>query len=121
MRTDLTAAGRTILAVTRDISSTGICLDCSKSLDPGTPLSLTIGLPGFADKLNLEAHVVWTTPLSGLFQVGATFDGLDPVRTKALRSVIRILSRETARELRPSKAQPRSVDDFFDPGDLENV
>jgi|GEM_PF-4997950 hypothetical protein len=121
MRTDLVASGRTILAVTRDISSTGICVDCSKSLAPGTPISLTIGLPGFADKLRLEAHVVWTTPLSGMFQVGATFDQLDIPKSKALRAVIRILSREAARDLGAKKSVPRSVDDFFDPGDLENA
>jgi hypothetical protein len=75
-----TPSGHRLAARTRDLSRSGICLITPAGLKPGQPLSLELtlafGQNAFSEPLRLAAHVVWSTAISGQFQVGAMFDGL---------------------------------------------
>jgi hypothetical protein len=64
-------------------------------LRPGQPLSielvLAFGDNAFSEPLRLDAHVVWSTAISGQFQVGAMFDGLTDERNEFLAMFLHFL------------------------------
>jgi hypothetical protein len=72
------ADGRQLLARTRDLSRSGICLIATEVLDPGARLSvelvLLLGPTSSSEPLFLKARVVWCTAIAGAFQIGAMFD-----------------------------------------------
>jgi hypothetical protein len=72
--------GQRLAARTRDLSRSGLCVITPTGLKPGQPLSieltLAFGQNAFSEPLRLEAHVVWSTPIAGQFQIGVMFDGL---------------------------------------------
>jgi hypothetical protein len=73
--------GSRLAARTRDLSRSGICLITASPLKGGESLTielvLAFGDNAFSEPLRLVSHVVWCTPISQAFQVGAMFDGLD--------------------------------------------
>lgn len=75
-----TADGRKLLARTRDLSRSGICLVTNEELHPGVRLSvdlvLLLGPTSASEPLPLHARVVWCTAIAGAFQVGAMFDNI---------------------------------------------
>lgn len=71
-------AGKRLDCRTRDVSRTGICLITETPMVAGEALRLDLvlafGEDAFSEPLTLSARVVWCTPLSQSFQVGAMFD-----------------------------------------------
>jgi hypothetical protein len=72
------ADGRLLMARTRDLSRSGICLITTEGLDPGTRLGvelvLLLGPTSSSEPLPLKARIVWCTAIAGAFQIGAMFD-----------------------------------------------
>jgi hypothetical protein len=72
------ADGRQLMARTRDLSRSGICLITTEGLGPGTRLGvelvLLLGPTSSSEPLPLKARVVWCTAIAGAFQIGAMFD-----------------------------------------------
>lgn len=73
-----TADGRKLSARTRDLSRSGICIITTSALAPGEQLRielvLLLGPSSSSEPLPLSARVVWCTPISGAFQIGAKFE-----------------------------------------------
>jgi hypothetical protein len=73
-----TVDGRKLIARTRDLSRSGICLITSAAIAPPEKLRielvLLLGSASSSEPLPLRARVVWCTPIAGAFQIGAMFD-----------------------------------------------
>lgn len=90
-----TEDGRKLPARTRDLSRSGICLLTTDALARGEKLCidliLLLGSSSTSEPLPLRARVVWCTPISGAFQVGAMFDGLSKKEASFLEMFLRYL------------------------------
>jgi hypothetical protein len=90
-----TADGRKLLARTRDLSRSGMCIITTSSLAAGEQLRvelvLLLGPTSSSEPLALSARVVWCTPISGAFQIGAKFDRLSVKETAFLDMFLRYL------------------------------
>ena len=90
-----TADVRQLLARTRDLSRSGICLIATEGLDPGTRLGvelvLLLGPTSSSEPLPLKARVVWCTAIAGAFQIGAMFDGVSGREAAFLDMFLRYL------------------------------
>jgi hypothetical protein len=90
-----TADDRKLLARTRDISRSGICIITTSALSPGDRLRidlvLLLGPTSSSEPLHLSARVVWCTSISGAFQIGAKFDKLSPKEAAFLDMFLRYL------------------------------
>jgi hypothetical protein len=90
-----TTDGRKLIARTRDLSRSGMCLITTDGLPSGEKLSielvLLLGPTSSSEPLMLRARVVWCTPISGAFQVGAMFDRLTPKESSFLDMFLRYL------------------------------
>ena len=106
-----TSDGRKLLARTRDLSRSGICLIASDSLGTGERLSielvLLLGPTSSSEPLPLRARVVWCTSISGAFQVGAMFDKLSVKEAAFLDMFLRYLDGS----ILPAGAEMESFDD----------
>lgn len=87
-----------IPASTRNLSSTGVCLDLSAALEEGgsVGVSLFFTSDGIedpdAEPLNIRAKVVWCAQKdSTSFSAGASFEGLTPENTKLLNAFLSAL------------------------------
>jgi hypothetical protein len=90
-----TAHGNQLAARTRDLSRSGICLITEASLSVGEPLGvqlvLSFGSNTFSEPLRLDAHVVWCTAITKVYQVGAMFDDLTDEHVEFLDLFLRFL------------------------------
>jgi len=90
-----TADGRKLIARTRDISRSGICIITTFALSPGDRLRielvLLLGQSSSSEPLHLSARVVWCTSISGAFQIGAKFDKLSTKEAAFLDMFLRYL------------------------------
>jgi hypothetical protein len=90
-----TTDGRKLIARTRDLSRSGICIITTSSLAPAEQLRielvLLLGPSSSSEPLPLSARVVWCTPISGAFQVGAKFDKLSTKEATFLDMFLRYL------------------------------
>ena len=90
-----TADGRKLIARTRDLSRSGICLVTSEDLGSGVNLGieliLLLGPSSMSEPLPLRARVVWCTAIAGVYQIGAMFDGLSPKESSFLDMFLRYL------------------------------
>jgi hypothetical protein len=116
-----TSDGRKLPARTRDLSRSGICLITTNSLAQRDELLIDLillfGSSSASEPLPLRARVVWCTPISQAFQVGAMFDDL----SKAEESFIDMFLRYLDGSILPAGAQVESVDDSSEsePGQVE--
>ena len=90
-----TVDGRKLVARTRDLSRTGICLVMTENLGSGANLGielvLLLGPTSTSEPLPLRARVVWCTSISGAYQIGAMFDGLSAKESSFLDMFLRYL------------------------------
>jgi hypothetical protein len=90
-----TADGRKVIARTRDLSRSGICLVMSEDLGSGVTLGielvLLLGPSSTSEPLRLRARVVWCTAIAGAYQVGAMFDNLSAKEASFLDMFLRYL------------------------------
>jgi Tfp pilus assembly protein PilZ len=106
-----TSDGRKLPARTRDLSRSGICLITTNSLAQREELLidliLLIGPSSTSEPLPLRARVVWCTPISRAFQVGAMFERL----TKKEQSFLEMFLRYLDGTILPAGAVVASLDD----------
>jgi hypothetical protein len=90
-----TVDGRKLIARTRDLSRSGICLITTGAIVPGEKLGielvLLLGPASSSEPLPLRARVVWCTPIAHAFQIGAMFDGLTAKEAAFLEMFLRYL------------------------------
>jgi len=90
-----TLDGRKLVARTRDLSRTGICLVMTEDLGSGANLGielvLLLGPTSSSEPLPLRARVVWCTAIGGAYQIGAMFDGLSAKESSFLDMFLRYL------------------------------
>ncbi len=90
-----TVDGRKLIARTRDLSRSGICIVTTAALGSGEKLRielvLLLGSGSSSEPLPLRARVVWCTPIAGAFQVGAMFDELSSKQSAFLDMFLRYL------------------------------
>jgi hypothetical protein len=111
-----TADGRKLPARTRDLSRSGICLITTNALAQREELLidliLLIGSSSASEPLPLRARVVWCTPISQAFQVGAMFEKL----TRTEQSFLDMFLRYLDGTILPSGAVVASLDDPSEAG-----
>jgi hypothetical protein len=109
-----TAEGQRLQARTRDLSRSGICLITPTRLRQAQPLIvelvLAFGNNAFSEPLLLQSHVVWCTPISGQFQVGAMFDGVTAEHGEFLEMFLHYLDGTLA----PTGVNPVTGDDGWE-------
>lgn len=90
-----TSDGRKLPARTRDLSRSGMCLITTHALAPRDELLidliLLIGPSSASEPLPLRARVVWCTPISQAFQIGAMFEKLSKKEHSFLEMFLRYL------------------------------
>ena len=90
-----TAHGKQLVARTRDLSRSGICLITDAALPVGEPLVvqlvLSFGANTFSEPLRLDSHVVWCTSIAKVYQVGSMFDDLTEEQVEFLDLFLRFL------------------------------
>jgi hypothetical protein len=90
-----TVDGRTLIARTRDLSRSGICLITTEALASSEKLRielvLLLGSGSSSEPLPLRARVVWCTAIAGAFQIGAMFDALTNKESAFLDMFLRYL------------------------------
>lgn len=102
--------GRKLPARTRDLSRSGICLITTHLLAPRDELLidliLLIGTASTSEPLPLRARVVWCTPISQAFQIGAMFEKLSKKEQSFLEMFLRYLDGS----ILPAGAEMETVD-----------
>ena len=90
-----TSDGRKLPARTRDLSRSGMCLITTNALAQRDELLidliLLLGPTSTSEPLPLRARVVWCTPISQAFQVGAMFEKLSKTEQAFLDMFLRYL------------------------------
>jgi hypothetical protein len=90
-----TGDGRKLPARTRDLSRSGMCIITTDALSPRDELLidliLLIGPTSTSEPLPLKARVVWCTPISQAFQIGAMFEKLSRKEHTFLEMFLRYL------------------------------
>ena len=111
-----TADGRKLIARTRDLSRSGICIITTDALPAGGQLRielvLLLGSTSSSEPLALRARVVWCTAIAGAFQVGAMFDRLTVKESAFLDMFLRYLDGS----ILPAGAEMEIVSDDEDGG-----
>ena len=106
-----TVDGRKLIARTRDLSRSGICIITTDALASGEKLRielvLLLGSGSSSEPLPLRARVVWCTAIASAFQVGAVFDGLTTKESAFLDMFLRYLDGS----ILPAGAEMEIVDD----------
>jgi hypothetical protein len=84
-----------VVAHTRDISRSGLCLISTQELarekEIGIELVLKFGEGGFSEPLNVVGRVVWCTKLFGQYQIGVMFVKVDDEQARNLHMFIGFL------------------------------
>jgi hypothetical protein len=90
-----TVDGRKLIARTRDLSRSGICIITTEALAAGEKLRielvLLLGNSSSSEPLPLRARVVWCTAIASAFQIGAMFDTLTVKESAFLDMFMRYL------------------------------
>ena len=106
-----TTDGRKLPARTRDLSRSGMCLITTSSLAQRDELLIDLillfGPSSASEPLPLRARVVWCTPISQAFQVGAMFEKLSTTEQSFLDMFLRYLDGS----ILPAGAEAESVDE----------
>ena len=106
-----TIDGRKLVARTRDLSRTGICLVMTEDLGSGANLGielvLLLGPSSSSEPLPLRARVVWCTAIGGAYQIGAMFDGLSAKESSFLDMFLRYLDGS----ILPAGAEMEAIED----------
>jgi len=106
-----TVDGRKLIARTRDLSRSGICLVTTEDLGSGANLGielvLLLGPTSSSEPLPLRARVVWCTPIGGAYQIGAMFDGISAKEAAFLDMFLRYLDGT----ILPAGAEMEAVED----------
>jgi hypothetical protein len=106
-----TVDGRKLIARTRDLSRSGICLVTTENLGSGANLSielvLILGPSSASEPLLLRARVVWCTAIASAYQIGAMFDGLSAKESSFLDMFLRYLDGS----ILPAGAEMESMED----------
>jgi hypothetical protein len=109
-----TGDGRKLPARTRDLSRSGMCLITTHALSSREELQidliLLLGPSSVSEPLPLRARVVWCTPISQAFQVGAMFDKLSKKEQTFLEMFLRYLDGT----ILPAGAELETLDDSSD-------
>jgi hypothetical protein len=112
--------GRTVVAVTKDMSRGGICIICPTQITPGSDLelslSLSLGTDVFSEGLDLVGRVIWCTPMGQMYQVGAVFADLSPVKAGYLEMFLRFVQQEISL----GTGEHALPDEQFDTGDADD-
>jgi hypothetical protein len=110
-----TVDGRKLIARTRDLSRSGICLVTTEDLESGATLGielvLLLGPSSSSEPLALHARVVWCTAIAGAYQVGAMFDGLSAKDSTFLDMFLRYLDGS----ILPAGAEMDAIEDADEP------
>jgi hypothetical protein len=84
-----------VVAHTRDISRSGLCLISAQELarekEIRLEIVLTFGEGGLSEPLHLAGRVVWCTKLFGQFQIGVMFVKIDEEQARNLHMFIGFL------------------------------
>jgi hypothetical protein len=106
-----TVDGRKLIARTRDLSRSGICLITSEDLgfgaNLGIELVLLLGPSSSSEPLPLRARVVWCTAIADAYQIGAMFDGLSEKEASFLDMFLRYLDGT----ILPAGAEMEAIED----------
>ena len=106
-----TVDGRKLIARTRDLSRSGICIITTDAIASGEKLGielvLLLGSGSSSEPLALRARVVWCTAIAGAFQIGAMFDSLTTKESAFLDMFLRYLDGS----ILPAGAEMEIVDD----------
>jgi hypothetical protein len=106
-----TVDGRKLIARTRDLSRSGICLVTTEDLGSGANLGielvLLLGPTSSSEPLPLRARVVWCTPIGGAYQIGAMFDGISTKEAAFLDMFLRYLDGT----ILPAGAEMEAIED----------
>ena len=106
-----TADGRKLIARTRDLSRSGMCIITTSALTPGEQLRielvLLLGQRSSSEPLPMSARVVWCTSIAGAFQIGAKFDRLTTKEATFLDMFLRYLDGS----LLPAGAEMEVIED----------
>lgn len=91
-------------ALTHDINREGATFYSHREVSPGTLVSLTLSLllgqNSASEPLQLTGKVLWCTEVKdNLFQLGATFTGMDGQRMGYLDIFLRLLQQELVLDL----------------------
>jgi hypothetical protein len=112
--------GETLEAVTRDIGRGGICLVGPRAVASGRRLNLSLklvlGTTAFSEGLELDARVIWCTPISAHHQIGAVFTEMTAAKLGQLDMLLRFLQQEILLE----GSEPADEDEKFDTGDIDD-
>ncbi len=111
-----TVNGRKLVARTRDLSRSGICLVTGEDLGFGASLGielvLLLGPSSSSEPLPLRARVVWCTAIAGAYQIGAMFDGLSTKEASFLDMFLRYLDGS----ILPAGAEMEAMEEGDDAG-----
>jgi hypothetical protein len=109
-----TGDGRKLPARTRDLSRSGMCLITTHTLAQREELLidliLLLGPSSVSEPLPLRARVVWCTPISQAFQVGAMFEKLSKKEQTFLEMFLHYLDGT----ILPAGAELESMDESSD-------
>ena len=119
-----TSDGRKLPARTRDLSRSGICLITTNALAQRDELLIDLillfGPTSVSEPLPLRARVVWCTPISQAFQVGAMFEKLSRTEQSFLEMFLRYLDgsvlpvgAEVSSVVESPESEPDQKDDPF--------
>ena len=119
-----TSDGRKLPARTRDLSRSGMCLITTNSLAQRDELLIDLillfGQSSVSEPLPLRARVVWCTPISQAFQVGAMFEKLSRTEQSFLDMFLRYLDgsvlpvgAEVSSVVESPESEPDQKDDPF--------
>lgn len=114
----VTAAGKIVQGMSRNISRGGLCLDAPQGFAMGEILSVRITLVFGANRqseaLALPAVVVWSTAIGASFQVGTQFRALSQDQSTYLDMFLRYLAEsQAAKEDAAAREEETEEDDPF--------
>ena len=101
-----------IVARTRDVSQTGICLIGNQSVAKGEVLTISLVLAFDGDTrsepLDLSGRVVWCTRIGDAYQIGAMFEEMNDEQDNFLEMFLQFLDGTLA---------PRGAEGYSEPDD----
>lgn len=94
---EVTSEAGTVRAITKDVSRGGACFEVTAPMATGSSfdiaLSLVLSENSFSEPLKLQGKVVWCTPTSGGYQIGAAFVPQDADTKEFLQLFLRFLAK----------------------------
>lgn len=126
VRATISVGGLNVVARTRDISRSGICLVTETEIPRDTELNielvLSLGADTMSEPLLVTGRSIWCTPMFGKYQIGAMFVQLNADRNRFLDLFMRFIDgdvnpvgHEPATDTPERKELPEDKDDPFRP------